>query len=124
VKAARDEVNHTVEERFSLGFLLQEDGAVVDVVRDSPAWKAGLGPGMKLLTVDQQQWSPQVLRNSIAADHNSSAPIGVSVRNGPVNFTTAIEDHSGLSYPRLEQNANSDLMSEILRPRIAAGATP
>jgi len=124
VQAARDEVHHTVEERFSLGFLAQEDGTIVDVVRDSPAWKAGLGPGMKLLTVDQRRWSPQVLRDAIAADRNSSVPISLSVQNGSVIFTTAIEDHSGLRYPQLEQNANPDLMSEILRPRTTVSATP
>jgi predicted metalloprotease with PDZ domain len=124
VQAARDEIHRTVEERFSLGFLSQEDGTVLDVVRDSPAWKAGLGPGMKLLTVNQRRWSPQVFRDAIAADHNSSIPINLSVQNGLVTFPVAINDHTGASYPRLERNANPDLISEILRPRITTGATP
>jgi predicted metalloprotease with PDZ domain len=124
VQAARDEVHHTVEERFSLGFLTHEDGTIVDVVRDSPAWTAGLGPGMKLLTVDQRQWSPRVLHDAIAADRNSSVPMRLSVQNGSVTFAAAIDDHTGASYPRLEQNANPDLMFEILRPRTTVSATP
>jgi len=124
VQTARDEIHHTVEERFSLGFLSQEDGTIVDVLRDSPAWKAGLGPGMKLLTVDQRRWSPQVLRDAIIADHNSPVPVSLSVQNGSMTFATAIDDHSGASYPRLERNANPDLVSEILRQRVTAGVTP
>jgi predicted metalloprotease with PDZ domain len=124
VETAREEVHHTVEERFSLDFLAQQDGTIVDVLRDSPAWKAGLGPGMKLLTVDGQRWSARALRHAIAADRNRSAPISLAVQNGLVIFPAAINDHRGARYPRVERNTGPDLMSLILTPRIIAGVTP
>ena len=48
VQAARARVNATVEERFSIGLLARVDGTVVDVVRNSASWRAGLGPAMQL----------------------------------------------------------------------------
>jgi C-terminal processing protease CtpA/Prc len=75
VQTARDAVHHTVEERCAVGLLAQDDGTIIDVVRDSPAWKAGLGPGMKIEIVDRREWSPNVLRETIAADRNTTVPI-------------------------------------------------
>jgi predicted metalloprotease with PDZ domain len=124
VQAARDKVHQTIEERFSLGLLLQEDGTVVDVVRDSPAWKAGLGPDMKILAANQRPWSPQALRDAIAADRNSTAPLILSVQNGSQTFQADVKDHQGTRYPRLVRNANPDVMTEILRPAGSLAKTP
>lgn len=41
-----DEINHTVEDRLSLGFLSHEGDLFPDIVCDSPAQKAGLDPGL------------------------------------------------------------------------------
>ena len=124
VQAARDEIHQTIEARFSWGVLLQSDGTIVDVVRDSAAWKAGLGPDMKVVSVNQRPWSPQVLRDAIAADQGSSVPTDWSIQNGSLTFQAKIDDHRGARYPRLERNASPDLMSDILRPRANTGLMP
>ena len=120
VLVARDIDHHTVEERYSIGLFLHSDGTVVDVVRDSPAWKAGLGPGMKVLAINGRTWSPQNLRDAIAADRAASAPMAVTVQNQSAIFKTAIHDHKGLQYPRLERNSSPDTLSDLLKPRAAA----
>ena len=117
VQTARDRVHETVEERFSLGLLLREDGIIVDVVRDSPAWKAGLGPDMKLLAVNERPWSPRAFRDAIATDATSTAPVSLSVQNGSQTFLATIHDHRGSCYPRLERNGNPDIMTQILKPQ-------
>ncbi|MBZ5536301.1 MAG: M61 family peptidase [Acidobacteriia bacterium] len=124
VQAARDKIHHTVEERFSLGFLLQEDGTVIDVVRDSAAWNAGLGPDMKVLTVNRRPWSPQVLRDAIAANGTSTAPVNLSVQNGSQRFQGDVDDHRGARYPQLERNTEQDLMGDILKSRSSLPQTP
>ncbi len=120
VLVARDTDHHTVEERYSIGLFLHFDGTIVDVVRDSPAWKAGLGPGMKVLAVNGRTWSPQNLRDAIAADRGASAPMEMTVQNQSAIFKTAIDDHKGLQYPRLERNSSPDTLSDLLKPRAAA----
>ncbi|HZQ95537.1 MAG TPA: hypothetical protein VFA67_11045 [Candidatus Sulfotelmatobacter sp.] len=124
VQAARDEIHHTVEERFSLGLLLQEDGTIIDVVRDSAAWNAGLGPDMKVLSVNQRPWSPQVLRDAIASGGSSMAPLNLAVQNGSQIFRCNVDYHRGARYPHLERNAAQDLMGDILRPRKSVAKLP
>jgi predicted metalloprotease with PDZ domain len=120
VLAARDIDHHTMEERYSIGLLLHsDDGIIVDVVRDSPAWKAGLGPGMKVLAVNGRTWSSQNLRDAIAADRETSAPMEMIVQSQSAILRTAIDDHRGLQYPRLERNSAPDTLSELLKPRAA-----
>jgi predicted metalloprotease with PDZ domain len=118
MQRAADKVNDTVEERFSLGFLVRQDGTIVDVVRDSAAWKAGLGPGMKMLAIDRIPWSARALIDAINADRSSTVPLEVRVQNGSLVFQTKIDDHRGARYPQLQRNTNPDLMSDILAPRI------
>ena len=119
VQAARDQVNHTVEERFSLGFRLQDDGTIVDVVRDSPAWKAGLWPGMKIQTVDTQPWSVDALRAAIASGRLGAAPLRISAQNGAESIVAFLDDHQGARYPKLRRNGQEDIMGEILKPKAA-----
>ena len=119
IQAARDTINRTIEERFSLGLLLQDDGTIIDVVRESPAWHAGLGPGMKLLKVNERLWSAESLRESIAADTGTAPALRLSVQNGAETMTVHIDDHGGARYPHLERNGNPDLMGAILTPRSA-----
>jgi predicted metalloprotease with PDZ domain len=124
VEAARDRIHRSVEERFSLGLLLQEDGTIIDVVRDSPAWKAGLGPDMKVLAVNQHQWSPQALRDAIAVDRTSTVPVSLSLQNGSQTFRGDVHEHRGAMYPHLERNTGQDLMGDILDSRTAPGHAP
>lgn len=121
VEAARDVVHKTIEERFSLGLLLDENGAIVDVVRDSPAWKAGIGPGMKVLAVNQRSWSRQALREA-TADDSSAIPLVLSLQNGSEKFDAIIRERIAASHPHLVRRSGQDLMSEILKPTISHSA--
>ena len=121
VLLARDNDHHTVEERYSIGMLLHsDDGTVIDVVRDSPAWRAGLVPGMKVLAINGRAWSVQNLRDAIAADRSASAPMDLTVQSQTAVFKATIDDHHGLRYPRLTRNSARDTLSELLKPRTRA----
>lgn len=120
VLVARDTDHRTIEERYSIGlFLRADDGTIIDVVRDSPAWQAGLGPGMKILAVNGRTWSAQNLRDAIAADRGASFPMEMTMQSQSAIFKTSIDDHRGLQYPRLERNSAPDTLSELLKPRAA-----
>jgi predicted metalloprotease with PDZ domain len=116
VQAARDQVNHTVEERFSVGLKLQDDGTIVDTVRNSPAWRSGLWPGMRLQTIDGQPWSGEVLRAAIARDASTTMPLRIVALNGAESIVALVDDHLGARYPQLVRNDQRDLMGEILKP--------
>lgn len=123
VQAARDRVNNTVEERFSLGMLLAMDGGVIDVVRDSPAWDAGIGPGMKVLAVNGSPWLAETLRRAVSAAVGGTPALRLTVQNGTEVSDVAMDYRLGARYPRLERNASKDIISAILSPRAVQDTT-
>jgi predicted metalloprotease with PDZ domain len=120
VLAARSNDHDSIEERFSIGLLLRSDGGIIDVVRNSPAWRAGLGPGMRIMAINGRTWSPQILHDAIAADRTVPGALEMLVQSQSSTFKATVEDQKGLQYPRLERNSSPDTLSEILKPRVAA----
>jgi predicted metalloprotease with PDZ domain len=115
VQMARAAIDHVVEERFSIGMLLDETGKIVDVVGGSAAWKAGLAPGMDVTRVNGQPWSPEVLHRAI--DRNRESPIALAVADGSRTLEVGVAANRGVSYPHLERNANPDVIAGILKAR-------
>jgi hypothetical protein len=57
---------------FSVGLLVNNDkgdayGSVLDVIPGSPAARAGIAPGAKLVAVNGRAWNEDVLHDAIAA---------------------------------------------------------
>ena len=50
---------------FSLGLAIGKDDNVVEVYWGSPAFKAGIAPGMTLVAVNARAYSPALLRDAI-----------------------------------------------------------
>ncbi|HZR30177.1 MAG TPA: M61 family peptidase [Terriglobales bacterium] len=111
-------VRHTSDFRYSLGFILDREDVMTDVVTGSPAYNAGLGPGMVLVAVNGRKYESAVLYEAIrAAQSNNAAPLELLVRNGDYFRTFKIDYHEGNKYPHLERNqAKPDLLSDIIRP--------
>lgn len=110
-------VKHRVDTTHSIGLLLADDGSVLDVIHGSPAYDAGIGPGMKITAVDRQTFAPEVLTQAIAAAESSSAPIELMFKNGSAFQTTSINYHGGLRYAHLErQDGTPDFLTEIFSP--------
>jgi len=105
-------------ERFSIGLLLDNDGGIVDVVANSPADVAKLGPSMKIVAVNSRTFSVDRLREAIkAAAEPGADPIELIVTNSDYYQTVHIDYHGGLRYPHLERNeARPDLLGAIIAP--------
>ena len=113
-----DHTRKSIDVSFSLGMLLKEDGAVMDVNPSSAAFKAGMAPGMKILSVNGRTWSTDVLHEAIASSKSITAPIEVIVENGSFNETYKLDYHGGERYPHLERdNTKPDLIGEIIKSR-------
>jgi predicted metalloprotease with PDZ domain len=118
-----DAANKTADHAYSIGLLAKEDGAIGDVIPDSPAARAGLGPGMKIAAVGGRRFTPDVLRAAIKGSKGGSAPIEVIVANGDFFGTYRIDYHGGERYPHLERDpARPDTLSDIIKP--LGGAKP
>jgi predicted metalloprotease with PDZ domain len=122
IQDIRDLVNRQVTLSLSIGLTIYDEGSVEDVIYDGPAYKAGIGPGMKIKAVNGQQFSPQVLKDAIDAAKTATTPIQLIVANGAQVETYSIDYHGGLAYPHLERNENhEDFLGDILQPLTARG---
>ena len=102
---------------YSLGFAIGEDGKLDDVIVGSPAYQAGLGPGMKLLAVNGRKWSPPILRAALKAARGSGGPIELLAENAQFFKTYQVEYHGGDRNPHLERVSNEpDVLGAILKP--------
>jgi predicted metalloprotease with PDZ domain len=102
---------------FSLGLSVAEDGKLQDVVVNSPAYRSGIGPGMKLIAVNGRKWTPAVLHAAIKAAQGTTAPIELLVENGQFFQTYPVSYHEGDRNPHLQRvDGQPDLLRVMLTP--------
>jgi predicted metalloprotease with PDZ domain len=109
---------HYVPAAFAIGLLLNEDGTIGDTVEGAPAAKAGIGPGMKLVAVNDRRFSPEILRDAVKATKNDNTPLELLVENADYYKPYKIDYHGGEKYPHLvRDDSKPDLLSEILKAK-------
>jgi predicted metalloprotease with PDZ domain len=109
--------------RASIGVMVDpKDGALIDVVPDSPAFRAGLGPAMHVVAVNGRKFSEEGLRTAVA--RSATERIELLMENAETFRTYQLEYTGGARYPYLERIAGKpDLLSAILAPRTAAASS-
>jgi len=120
-KAAQETFRMT-DLSYSVGIVINnENGGILDVTFGSPAHKAGIMPGMKLVAVNERAWKPEVLHDALKAGKaNGSAPLQLLVQNADYFKTYNLDYHGGDRYPHLTRNANPDTLSDIIKMHAAA----
>jgi predicted metalloprotease with PDZ domain len=114
--AAMEGLSKGVSLTDSVGFAVGGDGLVGDVVPESPAAKAGLAPGMKLLAVNGRRFTPEGLKNAVAAT-KGGGKLELLAESGDFFKTHAPDYKGGARYPRLERKEEApDLVAEVLKP--------
>ncbi len=124
MQRAAEETGRLVDARFSLGFSVDDDGDIPDVIPDSPAARAGVAAGSKLVAVNGRRYSRDLLRDAIR--DSASRRVELIVENGDAFATHRLEYSGGERYPRLERDeTRPDLLSKITAPLVpASAATP
>ncbi|HYM59260.1 MAG TPA: M61 family peptidase [Thermoanaerobaculia bacterium] len=112
----REKAAKSLELCFSLGLFVKADGTITDLVFASPAYAAGMAPGMKITAVNGRKWSDEVIREELRASRGTTQPIEIIAEFGASAATYRIDYHEGERYPHLERNKKPDLLSDILRP--------
>jgi len=102
---------------YSLGFTVAEDGKLDDVIVGSPAYQAGIGPGMKLVAVNGRKWTPPVLHAALKTAQESTGTIDLLVENAQFFQTYSIAYHEGDRNPHLERVSSApDVLNVLLTP--------
>jgi predicted metalloprotease with PDZ domain len=113
-----------VDAWFSLGLMVNNSSVIDDVRVDSPAFQAGLGPGMKLVAVNGHGFNGDVLKEAIRGAKGTTSPIELIVSNDNEFRTVRLDFHDGEKYPQLERvQGTPDLLDEIIKPLVASKAS-
>jgi predicted metalloprotease with PDZ domain len=118
-KAAAAEYGGGGDFVYSLGISLAKDGGTINNVRwDSPAFKAGIGPGMTAVAVNGRAYSTEIMEDAIKAAKDSKQPIELLVKEFDVYRTIKLPYYDGLRYPHLERiEGKPDRLSAIYAPK-------
>ncbi|MEW9572491.1 M61 family metallopeptidase [Rhodanobacter sp. Si-c] len=102
---------------YSVGFDVKDDGEVVDVLWNGPAFKAGLIPGMRVTAVNSRAFSPDALDDAVAASGDARNPIALLVENDGQFETLHVDYRGGLRYPQLVRGKGTpDYLDQIVAP--------
>jgi len=114
-----DKIRKAIDLSFSVGLSVGREGKVSRVMWDSPAFKAGLSPAMKVVAVNGKEYSSDVLKDAVtAAAKDKNQPVELLVKNFDEYSTLRIDYHDGLKYPYLERiEGKADRLSELLKAR-------
>ena len=102
---------------YSLGFAVNEKAEFIDVIPGSPAYQAGVAPGMKIIAVNGRLWSKDVLKDAVRTSRANLKAIELLISNAEFVKSYSLDYHGGLQNPHLERTATEDLLDQILKPR-------
>jgi len=112
---ATEQIRQNAGFEFSIGLKLNPDGAVIDIRPETAAARAGIGPGMKVIAVNDRKYSSEVLREEIRNAKNGGS-LELVVANGRAFSTYKLNYHDGEKYAVLERNSQPPLLDDILKP--------
>jgi predicted metalloprotease with PDZ domain len=94
---------------YSIGLRLNGDGLIIDVLPEMPAAGVGLGPGMKVVTVNGQEYFGELLREEVRKT-KAGGSLELTVRNGRSISNYKLNYHDGEKYPMLQRNGQAALI--------------
>jgi predicted metalloprotease with PDZ domain len=101
----------------SVGLIVSGDANIVDVRWNGPADKARLVPGSKIIAVNGQAYSVDLLRAAIRDAKGKSEPIHLIVQLDNFVSTADIDYHDGERYPALERvEGTPAYLDDIVKP--------
>ena len=107
-----------IDEAFSVGLVLKDDGEVFDTIERMTAAKTGMGPGMKVVAVNGRKFSAEILHDAIKMAKGGSDPIEMLVENTDYYKIFKLDYHEGEKHPHLVRDESKpDLLGEIIKAK-------
>lgn len=102
---------------YSIGLRVSKEGAINDVRWNGPADKSGMAPGEKIMAVNGQVFSEDVLRAAIRDARGKTEPIHFILQSDSYVVTADVNYHDGERFPVLERvDGATDYLDEITKP--------
>jgi predicted metalloprotease with PDZ domain len=110
---------------YSVGIRLSSDGDIKDVRWKGPADKAKIVPGAKIIAINGQMFSGDLLRDAIRDAKGKSEPIHLIFQMDNFVSVADIDYHDGERYPVLERvEATPAYLDDITKPLVPQSAQP
>jgi predicted metalloprotease with PDZ domain len=107
-----------VDHTYSIGIVIDKDAIVAEVLWESPAWKAGLTAGSRIVAVDGLAFEPPRLAKAIQHAKGTKTAIELLIQHDNLFRTVRLDYHDGLRYPHLERDPKRPaLLDAIHAPR-------
>jgi predicted metalloprotease with PDZ domain len=104
----------SIGEDYSIGLTLGNDGAVSASIYGSPAWQAGIGPGMKVVGVNGRVYTHDLLEDAL----KTGQPVELMAIVDDYYKTFTVDYRGGPKYPHLvQQEGKADVLDELIRAR-------
>lgn len=97
-----------VDQTYGVGLAVQNSGDVMAVIWDSPAFKAGLAAGMKIIAVNGVEFSGDLFKDALTDAKAAKKPIELIVKQDKSIRIIRLDYLLGLRYPRLEKTGEGD----------------
>jgi predicted metalloprotease with PDZ domain len=101
---------------YSLGLRVGGNGSILDSLVTGPAYLAGITPGMRLMAVNDRNYTPDLLHEALKASTKNDQPIRLLVLNDDYYKTYSVDYHGGERYPHLVRvEGKPDLLDDIAK---------
>jgi predicted metalloprotease with PDZ domain len=102
----------------SLGITLNKDATITSVMWNSPAFKANIVSGAKIIAVDGHAYSKDGLTSAIKAAKDNKTPVRLLIERNKRYTQIDIAYSGGLRYPHLEATGKGETaIDRLLSPR-------
>ncbi|WP_242130385.1 peptidase M61 [Sphingobium sp. Sx8-8] len=114
ITKAAEGANKFTDQSFGIGMVVKNDGEIANVVWDSPAFKAGLAIGSKIVAINGDEYSGEVFKAAI----KSGKPLQIILKQDKYYRTLTLAYSGGLRYPRLEKTGEGEgSLDRLLKPK-------
>ena len=90
-----------VDQTYGTGLVVKTDGDILTTIWDSPASKAGLTSGMKILAVNGTEYSGDIFKAALTQAKADKKPLELIVKQGKNIRVIRLDYFLGVRYPRL-----------------------
>lgn len=105
----------------SLGLRVGKDGVIAEVLMNSLAYQAGLGPAYRIVAVNGMAYNDARMKATIHDSKDSKEPIELIVSNSDIFKVVHLNYRGGERYPHLERvSGQPDMLGDILKPMTSA----
>lgn len=102
---------------YSVGLTIGKENAIVGVFWGSPAFKAGITVGSKIVAVNGRDYSKDQLEAAITAAKGTNQPIHLLIKQSDQYRDVALQWNEGLRYPTLEKVGKGETgLDKLLAP--------